>query len=412
VYTVSEFNHLVNDVLAAYPVVVEGEISEFRVQHNLVFFVMTDGKSSTDCFSMIWNIDAPVELCVPGTLVRVYGKPGLYAKSGRFRIQVERMQLAGEGALKQAFELLKAKLDAEGLFAQERKRPIPAFPKRIGLVTSRDAAAYTDVLKVLRERWGGLTIRFIHTPVQGIGAVSKIVEALQFFSDTRVELVVLTRGGGSLEDLHAFNSEKVARAIFSSRAPVVVGVGHERDETLADFVADIRASTPSNAAELIVPHRREISWQVKSHCARVHRAITRILAAYTDDTAHHVLAIRRGLRALTHAMSHRIQALAPLFTFFRARILRIRSEISQLTPYLYSRVRQLLGEKSMHLTAHERILIALSPTATLERGYSIVYKKGSRAILRDARDISIRERIDILLARGRIESEVTETHSG
>ncbi len=263
VYSVSEFNEFINGVLAVHPVVVEGEISRFEIrQQRLIFFTLVDKKSTVDCFAMIWDIDAPLELCTEGAMVRVYGVPGLYVKSGRFRINVKRLELAGEGALRRAYELLKARLAKEGLFDIARKRILPRYPRRIGLITSRDAAAYSDFLKILRERWGGLEILFINVAVQGVGAVPQIVRAIEAMQRENIDVMVITRGGGSLEDLAAFNSEKVARAVFSSRIPVVVGVGHERDESLADFVADVRASTPSNAAELIVPHRREVRSEV------------------------------------------------------------------------------------------------------------------------------------------------------
>src|SRR3989344_3282465 len=219
VFTVSEFIDHINALVATDVHAVEGEISGFNLsQGRWVFFDLKDEKveSKVGCFMMAFKLKTPLE---DGMKVRVIGTPKVHEKSGQFRITVEQVELVGEGALKRAFELLKKKLAGEGLFADERKRPIPRFPERIGVIASRESAAFGD-------------FKYFQT------------------AKPRPDVLVLMRGAGSLEDLQAFNSEEVAYAIFGSKIPVVVGVGHERDESIADYVADLRASTPSNAAEL------------------------------------------------------------------------------------------------------------------------------------------------------------------
>src|SRR3989338_31502 len=259
VYTVSEFVSYIRDFLRENVgfVLIQGEASGLHItQDRFVWFELKDKDTSVSCFMMKWELKVPLE---DGMEIKVLGLPQLFQKSGRFHIRVEELELVGAGALQKAFEALKKKLEKEGLFAEARKRALPRFPEAIGLITSPDAAAYTDVLRILKNRWAGLTIKFYPVAVQGIGSVKEIVRAFDYFNYSKnVEVIILTRGGGSLEDLQSFNSEDVARAIFSSAIPVVCGVGHERDESLSDYVADLRASTPSNAAELVVPDKREI----------------------------------------------------------------------------------------------------------------------------------------------------------
>lgn len=257
--TVSDFVALTNQTLEyAYPsVAVVGEVTEFKVsQGKWVSFKLKDTGAVVNCFMGIYQLRTPLE---DGMKVMVVAAPRLNPK-GYFNLNVRAVKPVGEGSIKKGFELLKAKLEAEGLFAGERKRPLPRIPKRIGVITSTESAAYADFCKIINERWGGLIVDVAHTQVQGDPAPDQLIRAIRYFNelDQLPEVLVIIRGGGSAEDLATFNDEPLARAIAGSRIPTLVGVGHEVDHTLADMVADRRAATPTNAAEIVVPDRAEI----------------------------------------------------------------------------------------------------------------------------------------------------------
>lgn len=257
--TVSDFVALTNQTLEyAYPtVVIVGEVAEAKVWNGkVVYFKLKDDEAVIDCSASVFTLRQPIE---NGMKVVVVAAPRLSVK-GRFGLSVRSLKLVGEGSIKKGFELLKAKLDAEGLFAPERKRPLPRIPQRIAVITSTESAAYADFCKIINDRWGGLQVEAAHTQVQGDVAADQIIRAVKYFNGLEVppEVLVIIRGGGAAEDLMAFNDEPLVRAIAESRVPTLVGVGHEVDHTLADMIADRRAATPTNAAEIIVPDRREI----------------------------------------------------------------------------------------------------------------------------------------------------------
>lgn len=381
VFTVSEFIAHINSLVATDVHVIEGEVSGFNVsQGRWVFFDLKDEnvESKVGCFMMAFKLRTPLE---DGMKVRVIGTPKVHEKSGQFRITVEQVELVGEGALKRAFELMKKKLAAEGLFAEERKRPIPRFPERIGVIASRESAAFGDFKRIIGNRWGGVTIQLAHVQVQGAQAIPDIVGAFHYFQTAkpRPDILVLIRGGGSLEDLQAFNSEEVAYAIFGSKIPVVVGVGHERDETIADYVADMRASTPSNAAERAVPDRREIGFAVGSMTRRIHGILTAEIGALKSQVDHFVLRLDRLLRSQVH----RAEALAVrLISSASSWVVRIRER----------------------LEGRLRLLRNLDPRAILRRGYSIT-RLSDGTILRTA-DVPVGTEITTILAAGQVRSNV------
>lgn len=258
--TVSDFVALVNQTLEyAYPTVsVVGEVAEFRVsQGKWVSFKLKDDNAVVDCFMGIYQLRIPLE---DGMKIMVVASPRLNGKWGKFSLNIRAVKPVGEGSIKKGFELLKAKLEAEGLFAPERKRPLPRVPSRVGVITSTESAAYADFCKIINERWGGLEVEVAHTQVQGDPAADQIIRAIRYFNSLEIlpDVLVIIRGGGSAEDLMTFNDEPLAREIAASRIPTLVGVGHEVDHTLADMVADRRAATPTNAAEILVPDRQEI----------------------------------------------------------------------------------------------------------------------------------------------------------
>lgn len=366
--TVSQFVELINftfDTLEG--VTVQGEVAEFKIiQNKWVTFLLKDEDSSINCFMPVWHYRTPVE---NGMLIKAAGTPRLRNK-GFFSFVVSTLAPVGEGSLKRSLELLQKKLAAEGLFEEARKRPLPRFPKHIALITSRDAAAYNDFIKVLTHRLGGLTISFIHTQVQGEGAPTQIIKALEVanLELTNVDVIVLVRGGGSLEDLMAFNDEGVVRAVAASRTPTIVGIGHERDITLAELAADVRASTPSNAAELLVPSRSE-------------------LLAHVNQLEHK---LGSGLRGIIEEAQYTLT--------------------NQIT-ILRRSVEQILQEKMNQLQQLSRVLISLSPEATLKRGYSLT-KTTKGKIVRSIKNIQKNDQLITMLPDGTFNSTVIKVASG
>ena len=259
IFSVSEALSAINQTLEyAYPLItVIGEVANFKISGGKwVFFDIKDDEASLKCFMPAWNLRVAIE---DGMNIQVIAKPRLGKYN--FSLNIESIKPIGEGSIKKAFELLRAKLDKEGLFAPERKRPLPELPTRIGVVSSTDAAGYKDFIKIIGQRFGGMEIMIINVAVQGDEASNQIIRAIKHFNEmsSPPEVIAILRGGGSRDDLVAFDDELLVREIAASRVPTIVGVGHEIDVTLADLVADVRASTPSNVAEILVPDKREIA---------------------------------------------------------------------------------------------------------------------------------------------------------
>lgn len=283
-FSVSDFVASTNQTLEyAYPsVVVEGEVESFKVnQGKFVFFNLKDNEASVGCFMMAFSLRVPLE---DGMKVAVRAHPKL-TQWGKFSLTIDAIQPVGEGSIKKGFELLKAKLEKEGLFAEERKRPLPSLPKTVGVISSMQSAGYADFMKIADERWIGIEFKVYHTLVQGLDAPDAIMRAIEYFNERAqpVDALVIVRGGGSADDLSVFNDEQLVRAIAASRTPTLVGVGHEVDVTLADMVADVRAATPSNAAQLLFPDKREILSRVNYMVTRVS---PRMLQLLTQRHAH------------------------------------------------------------------------------------------------------------------------------
>ncbi len=388
ILTVTDYLALVNKALAAVPrdLLVEGEVSDLRVSHGkwVSFDVKDEGAQAVlKCFMTAWQMHTPIE---DGMRVRVSGRPTVSARFGKFQLNVDAVEPVGEGALKRAYELLKAKLRDEGVFDAGRKRPIPRFPERIGLITSRDAAAYGDFLRVLGNRWGGVRVDFTHVHVQGREAVPEILEAFAHFNrlpeDDRPDVLVLVRGGGGLEDLHAFNDEQVVRAVFQARIPVIVGVGHERDESLCDFAADMRASTPSNAAERAVPNRREVQAELEASAEFMAARLRQALAEKRHRT-------ETAARGMAHALRHR------------------RDDVARVLALLHERVGAWLPPLRERLAGMERLLKNVDPARVLARGYAIVRTAdGTSAVLSSATGLVPGQAVSVQLARGSFDARV------
>jgi exodeoxyribonuclease VII large subunit len=380
--SVTQFVTLVNQTLDMMEsVTVEGEVEEFKIINNKwVVFDLKDKESLVKCFMTTWQLRTAIE---DGMLVRVVGQPKLRNK-GFFSFVLESVQPAGEGALRRAFELLKQKLTAEGVFAPERKRLLPRFPERIALITSRDAAAYGDFMKVLRARHGGLTIYFIHTAVQGEDAPAQVISALERANTgpEQPDAIVMVRGGGSMEDLQAFNDELVVRAVASSRLPIIVGVGHERDITLAELAADVRASTPSNAAELLIRSRDEIMLELAHYRSRLQTSVRQKLSDHQAAIAHALTVLRRRVTTTRQRVSQTITSLVG----WRLRLVHIiqrkREHIVSWRTTLATHTLTTLRYRQENTKQLLRVLHSLSPDNILKRGYSITRTAKGRVVKR------------------------------
>jgi len=379
---VSAFLEILNETLGfAYPeVVIQGEVSGYKVNQNKwAFFDVKDDKATLPCFMPVWLLKVPIE---DGMNVKITGSPKV-RDTGKFSFTVRALDLAGEGELRRAFELLKAKLELEGLFDPARKRALPQFPQKIGLVTSVGSAAYHDFIKILAERWGGLDVIVADVVVQGPAAPDSVVAALGYLNSlpAPLDVLVLIRGGGSLEDLAAFSTEPVARAVAASRTPILVGVGHEVDTSLADLAADVRAATPTDAARLVVPDRQEIKARVTN----------------LGSTMESRLAQRLG------AIEQRLERTRLNLIRF---IDRPKAVIERSYQVIYQRYGAQITAASGQVTSLLRLLSSLDPTATLKRGYAIVRYK--EAVLRDPSIVKSGDRIMIQLAQGKLGAEVYE----
>ncbi|OGL69826.1 exodeoxyribonuclease VII large subunit [Candidatus Uhrbacteria bacterium RIFCSPHIGHO2_02_FULL_47_44] len=376
-------NEVLHDRVPSNEILIEGEVSDYRVaQQKWVSFDLKDEKAEAvlKCFATVWQIGTPIE---DGMRVHVKGFPKMYERFGTLKLNVQSIEPIGEGALKRAYDLLKKKLEVEGLFDVSRKRTLPRFPKKIGLITSRDAAAYGDFLRIVNNRWGGIEIDHAHVHVQGREAVPEILGAFRHFNalplEERPDAIVLTRGGGGLEDLHAFNDEQVARAVYQSIIPVVVAVGHERDESLADYVADIRASTPSNAAERVVPSRADVKYEIDMMLTHNEQRLQFVMDEYR--TAAEKIATRVG-----HILE------------------RERERLVMINARLHDRAERWLPLLRESVESSARMLRQVDPTRILARGYAIVRIGGE--VVKDASLLAIGREVAIQLGAGAVDAEV------
>lgn len=310
VVSVSDAIALINQTLDyAYPtLVVEGEVSGFKVNKDkYVFFDIKDAAGTLGCFMTVYQLRIPIE---DGMRVRIVANPKI-TQWGKFSLTIRLITPVGEGSLKRAFELLRAKLDKEGLFASERKRALPERPTNIGVISSTQAAGYGDFIKILNDRWGGMDIIVANTQVQGASAPAQIVRAIEYFNQRSEppQVLAIIRGGGSADDLSAFNDEPLVRAIAASRVPVIVGVGHEVDTTLADMAADVRAATPSNAAQILVPDRREIIASVDASSRHMLQLMSRYVTQTRQHIADNLTTMRRRYDREWHVIQSRFEQL-------------------------------------------------------------------------------------------------------
>jgi len=390
VYTVSRLNREARLLLeTGLPALwLEGELSNFaRPASGHLYFSLKDEAAQVRC-AMFRGANGRVRV-VPrdGMHVLVRARVGLYEPRGEYQLLIEHLEEAGEGALRRRFEELKARLQAEGLFDAAAKRPLPRLPRRIGVITSPTGAAIRDILHVLARRFPAVPVLVYPVPVQGAGAGADIAAALRLASArAEADVLILARGGGSLEDLWAFNEEGVARAIRACRIPVVTGVGHEVDTTIADFAADLRAPTPSGAAEVVVPDRRE--WL---------RALDGVRERLAAGWVRGAAARRQRLGWLARRLE---------LTHPRTRLAARAQRLDELEARLARALRRELATARTRLAAAARTLHAVSPLATLERGYTIVVGPGGR-LVRRARDVAVGDAIEARTVEGSYRATVT-----
>lgn len=365
-FSPSDFVAIANQTLefAFGLITIEGELSSFRVSKGKwLYFDLKDAAAKVSCFGTVYVLPGPLE---DGMVVRVACTPRLHPQFG-FSLTVQSIVPSGEGSLKKAFELLQARLAAEGLFASERKRSLPGIPRHIALVASVESAAYADFIKVLGARWPYAQVDVFDTHVQGDAAPGQLMRAIEAANRQAdlADVLVVTRGGGSIDDLAAFNDERVVRAIAASRIPTIVAIGHEVDSSLAEQAADVRASTPSNAAELVVP----------------------------DRTAE--------LRSLQRSKAHLASQTRGLFMQQRTVLGLARSRLAE-------NAEQLLRAERMTLGNVRRLLSAYDPRAVMSRGYAIVYVDGIAQHSVEAFDVGGAMRVE--LYDGSIDATVKNRH--
>jgi len=435
VLTVTELTVRIRDLLEQefYELWVEGELSGCRVWNTgHMYFTLKDGSSQVRSVIFRSALRYLKFKPVDGLRVVARGKISVYEPKGEYQLVCEHLEPHGLGALQLAFDQLKKRLQDEGLFDAARKRPLPALPRKIGIVTSLDGAAIRDIIKVLRRRYANAHLVICPARVQGADAAPEVARALrQIGRVPGVDVVILARGGGSIEDLWAFNEEMVARAIARVPVPVIAGVGHETDVTIADFVADLRAPTPSAAAELVVSAKDEFCGRIDrlrerlraSALARVQRLSRRVHVADSRPTfagfPGRVAMRGRHTAELTHALARIVRARLAvqerrrlllerqLATFdVGRRVARSRARLVESDGRLQNAVRGRQHRSEAQLATMAARLDSLSPLAVLGRGYAVAWNADRTAVLRDAASVERGDRVRVRLLKGELDCEV------
>ena len=391
--TVAQLVRQIKDVVESDHVLrnvwVRGEVSNFsQSAAGHLYFTLKERDAAIRC--VMWRSDAARVFRLPnsGDAIEVHGKVSLYEARGDVQLYVDEIKLTGAGALWQEFERLRAQLDAEGLFAAEHKRVLPKFPRVIGVVTSRDGAVFHDICNVTRRRYPLVEILLAPTMVQGDAAPPMIAGAIRTINDFGIDMLIVARGGGSIEDLWAFNDERVARAIYASRVPVISAVGHETDFTIADFVADVRAPTPSAAAELAVPDARELGANIRLFQQQIAQTTRDRVGDARVNLSRQVYALERN---------------AP-----DARIANDRQRVDDLSRRLIARTLQVFVLRRETLNGAMRQLGALNPEATLARGYAIVREKKTGRVVKTKSQVAGHKEIAVRVSDGEFQATTNE----
>lgn len=345
----------------AFPTItVIGEISDFRIsKEKWLYFDIKDDQSKLKCFGTIYQLRMPLD---SGMQVEIVANPRLHNLYG-FSLNIQSVRPVGEGSIKKALDLLRAKLEKEGLFAVERKRYVPTAPAKIGLITSEQSAAYADFIKIMNARWQGVEVELYNVQVQGESAPDTIVDAIHYFDQQPdpVEVLVVIRGGGSLDDLSAFSTEQVTRAVAASRIPTLVAIGHEVDLSLSELAADMRASTPSNAAELLFPEKKEVSKNLQLKLRNLSELIFQRLDLKSAQ-------LNKAKMTLTHS------------------------------------IEQVLLQKTQELKYAKSVLENAHPRSTLRRGYALIQNNGK--LVSSVKQVAIGNILNVEFKDGSINAKV------
>ncbi|MDF0605324.1 exodeoxyribonuclease VII large subunit [Neisseriaceae bacterium TC5R-5] len=436
VISVSSLNQLARQLLESNlpPMWIGGELSNLTLASSgHGYFSLKDAGAQIRCVMFRHKLAAlPFRLC-EGMQVELKGLVTLYEARGEFQINVEQMRSAGLGRLYEAFEKLKAQLQAEGLFEQARKRPLPLYPRAIGIVTSLAAAALRDVLSTLQRRMPTIPIILYPTLVQGSEAASQIAAAIQQAAQRKeVDVLILCRGGGSIEDLWSFNEEIVARALAKCPIPTISGIGHETDFTICDFVADVRAATPTAAAELASPSREQLLGQLSTHKQTLERALMRQLGNKTqkldylanrlnhpgEKLRHQQVLLnkqqerlQRQLRALFEQRRWKLQLLGKQLQYHRPNMQQSAQTLEKWRLRLQQAQSKRLNHQQQHLSTLAATLEALNPQAVLTRGYAIVQKQNGE-VVKAPEQLRQHERVRLQLAAGVAEALIDYPQGG
>ncbi len=390
VHSVSDVNRYLKDLLAREPLLsglsVRGEISNFKqYPSGHCYFTLKDANSALKCVMFRSRAQYLRFLPQNGMQVVAGGTVSIYERDGVYQLYVDSLMPEGTGDLALAFEQLKKKLSAEGLFDQSRKQPLPAFPKKIGVVTSPAGAVLRDIYRVSKRRWPSVQLVLYPVQVQGEGAAEQIARGIDFFAEEyAVDVIIAGRGGGSMEDLWAFNEEPVVRAIAACPVPLISAVGHETDFTLADFAADVRAATPSQAAELAVPDRAEVKRQVEHLTSQLTRQM------------------RRGIDLRRQRLDHVLQS--RVMRQPQSMLAERRQRLDFLLAGLQNTAKQELQNKSHGLKLLLNRLAAINPAAVLGRGYGIVTKQDK--LVSSIAAVQIDDEIELTLTDGKLRARV------
>ena len=437
IFSVQQLNREVKELLQQnFPLIwVEGEISNLaRPASGHIYFSLKDEFAQVRC-TMFRNANRKL-LFQPedGMQVLVRTRVGVYEPRGEYQLNVEYMEEGGIGLLQRKFEALKQKLSHEGLFDQNNKFALPIYPKTLGVITSVSGAVLRDILSVLKRRYPLLEVRVYTVQVQGNQSADSIVHAIQAINQQNpCDVIILARGGGSIEDLWSFNEESVARAIYASKIPLVTGIGHEVDFTIADFVADVRAPTPSAAAELIVPHQRELNETLDQHSNTLIYLIQGKLSDFHQSIdwltqklklLHPEQIISRNNESLTNLNRRILSAMQLKISFQHNTLNKLLSRFENQSPKAQIQtatitlanlqntlgriIKAQINQKTQQLATLSRTLDVVSPLGTLNRGYAIVTKSQNDQILRVATDVAKGEKIMIRLAKGRLSARIDE----
>lgn len=437
IYSVQQLNREVKQLLQqTFPLLwVEGELSNVaKPASGHIYFSLKDQQAQVRC-AMFRNANRALAFQPEdGMQVLVRARVGIYEPRGEYQLTIEHMEEAGVGILQRKYEELKQKLNQEGLFETSHKKALPSYPKIVSIVTSATGAAIRDILSVLHRRYPLLTIRIYAVAVQGAESAGAIVDAIQTINKRKdSDVVILARGGGSIEDLWSFNEEIVARAIYVSNIPVVVGVGHEVDFTIADFVADVRAATPTAAAELITPHRDELLtlfeqyestllYQTRDLLSNLHQAVDwltqRLQFLHPKQTIQRKQELlselqRRAQSAVKFSLSKQVSLFNEVFIRFKhqspeIRVREAKIKLLDLHKQMYRNMQISLELKQQTLGSLARTLDVVSPLGTLNRGYAIVSNLDTGQILHDSKQVSKNDKLSIQLAKGRLSAKVED----